>query len=146
MDESMLDKSELTTDQLITLYLNMTQGIRNRDNFFIPLSFAVIPIVFSSWEKMNVLNLVIFAISSIFLYVINLLFIFRLTAYQDEVIRILNRSTNFYEIVRVKKTHYSGKRLFEKKLLIRVRTLRIVTLFGLTVIWAAIILSKFYHL
>lgn len=135
-------KQELTVDQLITLYQHMTEDIRKRDNFFIPLSFAAIPAVVISWEELNWTGVLIIGLSSIFFYLVNLLFIFRFTAYQDETIRLLNKKTNFEEIVQVQKTHYFGSKIIEKYFLIRVRNLRLVLLLLLILIWIGILFIK----
>ncbi len=136
------EKQELTVDQLITLYQHMTEDIRKRDNFFIPLSFAAIPAVVISWQDLSWIGVLIIGISSVFFYLINLLFIFRFTAYQDETIRMLNKKTNFQEIVQVQKTHYFGSKIIEKYFLIRVRNLRLILLLLIILIWVGILFVK----
>lgn len=135
-------KQELTVDQLITLYQHMTEDIRKRDNFFIPLSFAAIPAVVLSWKDLSWTGVLIIGISSIFFYLINLLFIFRFTAYQDETIRMLNKKTNFQEIVKVQKSHYFGSKILEKYFLIRIRNLRLILLVLIILIWGGILFVK----
>jgi uncharacterized protein YacL len=138
------EKVDLTVDQLIVLYQHMTHDIRVRDNLFIPLSIAILPATILAWKNIDFLALSIIGVISIILYVFNMLFIFRFTAYQDEVIRMLNRRSNFAELVQVQKDHYFGDKLLEKKIQIRVRTLRIYLFFFIVFMWVALGVVKFY--
>lgn len=137
--------SDLSTDQLITLYQHMTHDIRVRDNLFIPLSYAAVPTVVIAWSSINSIGIAFIGVASILFYMVNLLFIFRFTAYQDETIRMLNKQSNFKEIVAVQDTHYFGEKLFEKRVLIRVRTLRLYSFYLLILVWVLMFFIKHFY-
>lgn len=102
----------------------------NKENLFIPLSFAIIPAILLNWNKIDNIIVIIAAITSIAIYIYHCLVCKRFARIQFRIFKNLNNKEFYKKIIK------------ENKKYVNIARLRMLLGILLSIIWIGLIICK----
>ena len=102
----------------------------NKENLFIPLAFAIIPLILFNWHKIPICVVIIAAITSLFIYLYHLLVCLRFKRIQNKIFDKFHNKEFVDEIIK------------EKNIFFRIIWLRSFLGILLLIIWIVLIYVK----
>jgi hypothetical protein len=98
-------KNDLSTKELVELFMHFDKINMAKENLFIPLSIAIFPAVIASWKSISVYGVIMAAIISISIYGYHILVCKRFKEIQDKVLKLIfknqggTENSQIYKIV-----------------------------------------------
>lgn len=132
------DENALTNEQLLSLYRHYGQGIRHREQAYMPIVAVAIPSALIAWADISGWVVAAAGLLSVFIYAYVLMVLKRLNDNQTRVMRQLKQQSNFADVLGVSERNdlLSPAERW-------VRANRSIVLVVLLVFWACLTLVKF---
>ncbi len=128
------DKERMKYDELFELYKHFDDSVHKKETLFLGVSFAMVPAVFVSWDKLSLLALSLAAIASIVFYWLHGLHINRYAYTQDKIRNeLVGLRSNFNQVFDVPESY-------------SIRKLRLKFRYAFVVFWILVILARCYQI